>query len=197
MVLGAKEMDQKSLVLEGTRLSIQENKYPPPPVALASCSLFSLTSAIAPSDTNLLAACSDHLAGVLLAGLGDHSAAQHACDFLNAGAVVKQAHLDFGAAVVFALLDEKMLVGEGGDLRKMCNAEHLLDAAQGFEFLAYCFGSAAADADVDFVEDQRARGDGLFARTAASLLHADLEGQHDAAHFAAGSDFVERLERLA
>ena len=37
---GAKEMDQKSLVLEGTRLDLHENKYPLPPVAFASSSLF-------------------------------------------------------------------------------------------------------------------------------------------------------------
>ena len=40
----------------------------------------------------------------------------------------------------------------------MGDAEDLLTAAEGLEFLAHGLGSAAADADVDFIEDQRARG---------------------------------------
>ena len=55
-----------------------------------------------------------------------------------------------------------MLIGEGGDLRQMSDAENLLGAAEGFELLADGFGGAASDADVDFVEDQRARRGLLF-----------------------------------
>ena len=61
----------------------------------------------------------------------------------------------------FALFDDEMLVGEGGDLRQVGDAEDLLAAAEGFELLADGFGGAASDADVDFVEDQGARG-GVF-----------------------------------
>ena len=52
----------------------------------------------------------------------------------------------------------EVLIGEGGDLRQMGDAENLLAAAEGFELLADGFGGAASDADVDFVEDQSARG---------------------------------------
>ena len=58
----------------------------------------------------------DHLAGMLLAGFSDHCTAQHSRYFFDSRAVVEQAHLDFGAAVIFALFDEEVLVGEGRDL---------------------------------------------------------------------------------
>ncbi len=64
-----------------------------------------------------LAAGGDHLAGVLEAGLGDFGAGEHAGDFVGAGTVVEETDLGFGAAVDFALVDEEVLVGEGGDLR--------------------------------------------------------------------------------
>jgi hypothetical protein len=63
-----------------------------------------------------------------------------------------------------------MLIGEGGDLREVGDAEDLLGAAEGFELLADGFGGAASDADVDFVEDERARGGFLF-----DLVEFDLE----------------------
>ena len=54
---------------------------------------------------------------MLQAGVGDFGAGEHARYFVGAGAVVEQADLRLGAAVVFALFDDEMLVGEGGDLR--------------------------------------------------------------------------------
>ena len=59
----------------------------------------------------------DHLGGVLEAGFGDLCAGEHAGYFVGAGAVVEEADLGFGAAVGFALFDDEVLVGEGGDLR--------------------------------------------------------------------------------
>ena len=50
-----------------------------------------------------------------------------------------------------------MLIGEGGDLGQVRDAENLLAAAQGLQFMSDSFSGAASDADVDFVEDQRAR----------------------------------------
>ena len=58
-------------------------------------------------------------------------------------------------------------------------------------------GGAASNADVDFVEDQGAGGGELLFWFDCALFDADLEGQHDAAHFAARGDLVEGLERFA
>ncbi len=99
----------------------------------------------------------DHLRGVLQAGVGDFGAAEHAGDFVGAGAVVEDADAGLRAAVLLALFDGEMLIGEGGDLRQVGDAEDLLGAAKGLELLADGLGGAASDADVDFVEDQRAR----------------------------------------
>ena len=99
---------------------------------------------------------------MLQAGFGDLGAGEHAGDFVGAGALVEEADLGFGAAVGLALVDEKVLVGEGGDLRQVSDAENLLAAAEGLELLADGFGGAASDADVDFVEDEGARRGVLF-----------------------------------
>ncbi len=98
---------------------------------------------------------------MLQAGVSDLGAGQHARHFVGAGAVVEQAYLHLGAAVVFALFDEEVLIGEGGDLGQVSNAEHLLAATKGLELLADGLGSAASNADVDFVED-KVRGVGFI-----------------------------------
>ena len=83
----------------------------------------------------------------------------------------------------FALFDSQVLIGEGGDLRQVGDAENLLGAAEGFEFLADSFGGAASDADVDFVEDQRARRGFLFLvlLTWMYLFNCDFKCQQNAA----------------
>jgi hypothetical protein len=48
---------------------------------------------------------------------------------VGAGAVVEDADLGFGAAVLFAFFYGEVLVGEGGDLREVGDAEDLLAAA--------------------------------------------------------------------
>jgi hypothetical protein len=45
----------------------------------------------------------DHLGGVLEAGFGDFGAGDHSGYFVGAGAVVEDADLGFGAAVLLAL----------------------------------------------------------------------------------------------
>ena len=56
------------------------------------------------------------MGGVLEAGVGDFGAGDHSGNFVGAGAVVQDADLSFGAAVLLALFDGQVLVGEGGDL---------------------------------------------------------------------------------
>jgi hypothetical protein len=59
------------------------------------------------------------LRGVLEAGVSDFGAAQHAGDFVGAGAVIEDADAGCGAGVLLALLYCQMLIGEGSDLRQM------------------------------------------------------------------------------
>ncbi len=68
---------------------------------------------------------------MLQAGVGHLGAGEHAGDLVSAGAVVEEADLHLGAAVVFALFDDEVLIGEGGDLRQMGDAEDLLARDQG------------------------------------------------------------------
>ena len=96
----------------------------------------------------------DHLGGVLEASVGHFCAGQHAGDFVGAGTVVEDADAGLRAAVLLAFFDGEMLVGEGGDLREVGNAEDLLGAGESFELLADGFSRAASDADVDLVENQ-------------------------------------------
>ena len=96
----------------------------------------------------------NHLRGVLQAGFGHLCAAYHAGYFVHAGAIVEQADLHLGAAIGLALFNDEVLIGEGGDLGQVRYAQHLLAAAQGLQLLPDGFGRAAADADIDFVEDQ-------------------------------------------
>ena len=51
----------------------------------------------------------------------------------------------------------KVLIGKGGDLRQMRYAQHLLRAAQRLQLLTNGISRAATNADVDFIEDERAR----------------------------------------
>ena len=127
----------------------------------------------------------DHLGGVLEASVGHFCAGQHAGDFVGAGTVVEDADAGLRAAVLLAFFDGEMLVGEGGDLREVGNAEDLLGAGESFELLADGFSGAASDADVYLVEDQGARGGLLLLGFGCALFDADFEGQHDARHFSA------------
>ena len=92
---------------------------------------------------------------------------------MGAGAVVEDADAGLRATVLFALFDGEVLIGEGGDLGQVGDAEDLLSAAKGFEFLADGFGGAASDADVDFVEDERARR-GFFLGFGGGFFNGDF-----------------------
>ena len=116
---------------------------------------------------------------------------------MGAGAVVEEADLRLGAAVDFALFDEEVLIGEGGDLRQVGDAEDLLAAAEGFELLADGFGGAAADADVDFVEDEGARGGVLLLGLGGALFDATLRASMTRDISPPEAISCEGLERLA
>ncbi len=127
---------------------------------------------------------------MLKAGVSDFGAGKHAGHFVGAGAIVEDADLRLGAAVILALFDDEVLIGEGGDLRQVGDAEDLLAAGESLEFLADGFGGAAADADVDFVEDQRARRGFVFLGFGDASSTATLRASITRRHFAAGGDFV-------
>jgi hypothetical protein len=93
------------------------------------------------------------LGGVLEAGVGDFCAGEHSGYLVGAGTVVEEADLHLGAAVGFALFNDEVLIGEGGNLGQVSYTQNLLASAEGFELLADGLGGAASDADVDFVKD--------------------------------------------
>ena len=59
------------------------------------------------------------------------------------------------AALLF--FNQVMLIGERGNLRQVGDAEHLLASRQGLQFLSDSLRCAAANANIDFIEHQRAR----------------------------------------
>ncbi len=104
----------------------------------------------------------DHLRGVLQAGVGDLGAGEHARDFVGAGAIVEDANAGLRAAILLALFDGEVLIGEGRNLREVGDAEDLLGAGESFEFVADSFGGAASYPDVDLVKNQSAWRGFLF-----------------------------------
>ena len=72
-----------------------------------------------------------HLFGVLQGGVRHLRAAQHTGDFVAAFFVRKMPDAGSRATALSMLFDQIVLVGEGGDLREMSNAEHLLAAREG------------------------------------------------------------------
>src|SRR5580698_2595380 len=90
-----------------------------------------------------------------------------------------------------------MLAGEGRDLRQMRDAQNLLSARKGFQFLADGFSRAPPNADIDFIENKRTRSWIYFPRFRGAFFNCNFEGKHDARHLAAGGDLMKRLERFA
>src|SRR5579884_495333 len=112
--------------------------------------------------------------------------------------VFKQADGCLCAAPLLLFLDKKMLVCEGGDLRKMRDAQDLLCARKRLEFLTNSLGSSSANTNVNFVEYQRARHlCFLLLRLICAFFHADFQRQQHARHLSAGSDLVQWLQRFA
>ena len=82
-----------------------------------------------------------------------------------------------------------MLVRLAGHLRQMGHAQHLPSLPQAFQQAPHNFGDGAADAAIDFVEDQGRRGGGVRGD--------DGNGQRDARQFAAGRHLGQRTGRRA
>ncbi len=141
--------------------------------------------------------------GVFEAGAGQGGAGEHAGDLLDALLRGEAGDGGFGAASLFGLGDQEVLIGESRDLREVRDANDLLGGGEGLEFAANGLGGAASDADVNLVEDQGAGRCyrcalrfGGFAGAADALFYRDLESEQDARHLASGGDLVEWLEGL-
>ncbi len=104
-----------------------------------------------------LTAGSDHLGGMLQAGLRYGGAAQHAGHFVRARPLIEEANLSLGASRGFSFVYEEMLIGKSSDLGQMRYTKNLLATRQCLELLPDRLSGPAADADIDLVEDQRAR----------------------------------------
>ncbi len=69
-------------------------------------------------------------------------------------------------------------------------------AAQGLQLVTDSFSGAASDADVDFIEYQRARR-GLFLGLGRRFFNCYFKGEEDAGELAAGGDLDQGFERFA
>src|SRR5919108_5819162 len=93
-----------------------------------------------------------HLLSVLARRIGKFSAAEHAGDFFGALFAGDGADCGASASGDLLLLDYIVVISKGRDLRQVGYAEHLAAARELFEFLADGFGSATANADIDFIK---------------------------------------------
>src|ERR1700730_10933002 len=84
-------------------------------------------------------------------------AAQHAGHFFDSLSGTETPDSGLYPASLFSLFHHKMLRCKNRDLGQMCDAQHLLRLAQRLQLPSYGFCGPTADADVDLVEDQRAR----------------------------------------
>lgn len=134
----------------------------------------------------------EHLGGVLQGFGGDARAGDHAAEFLDA--ILAREFVDGGddAAFLLAFGDQIVVIGEGGDLGEVRDAEDLLSSSEAIQAFADAFGDGAADAGVDFIEDERGRHGLPF-----DVADAGLQGEGDAGEFAAGSDLLEGLGSFA
>ena len=130
-----------------------------------------------------------HGAGVVAAGVA-RGAAEHPRDFGDARFVVQRGNAGLGGVVVAVFFDAVVRVGVGGDLWQVGDAQYLPVLAEGVQQAANGVGDFAADAGVDFVEDDGRRWRRGFVEA------GDFDGEADAREFAAGGDFGERLQGL-
>ena len=81
-------------------------------------------------------------------------AAQHACDFFGS---IFSGHLADGGAGAsggFFLFNHVVMIAEGGDLRQVGHAQHLIAAGERLELLADRLRGPSANASIDFVKNQ-------------------------------------------
>lgn len=131
-------------------------------------------------------------------GFRHGGARDHPGNFLGAFGGSQEADGRLRAVLPFLFLDQEVLIGEGGDLREMSDAKDLLDSGERFELLADGFSGAASDSDIDFIEHESARDlEPAGAAARCTFFDADLKGEQDSGHFAAGGNLVERLEGFA
>ena len=72
--------------------------------------------------------CAEHVLGVRYSGFGDVHAADYPRKLPYPAAVVERQHLGVGPALLNLLFDKVVEIRQRGDLRLMCDAEHLTAA---------------------------------------------------------------------
>ncbi len=112
--------------------------------------------------------------------------AQHLGQFERARLASQSGQAREGAVVFHDLLNLKMQITKGSQLRKMRDDHHLVGAPQAPKFFPDRPADAPADALIYLVEDQ---GGDLV----GACQHV-LQGQHQARGLAARGDFYQRLE---
>ena len=94
-----------------------------------------------------------------------------------------------GARLRYTLGYLEMRGSAGGDLRQVTYAKNLMVARKRAKLFSHCLRRQAADAGVDFVEHER--------RHRIGVSQNGFEREHDARHFIAGGDGLQRLDSFA
>ena len=148
------------------------------------------TSSKAESLTRGAGLAAQHLARVLARGLGDLLPAEHPRQFFDAGTALEHADVRHRPPIGRTLLGHgEVLVAACRDLRQVGDAQHLATLPELLQQAAHGFRHRAADAGIDFVEDQR--------RHRRGRRGDDGDRERNAREFAAGGDPRQRLDRHA
>src|SRR5947207_1723189 len=137
-----------------------------------------------------------HLLCVLAGSICQFRAAQHAGNLFSAFFADEGTDGGAGASADLLLFNYMMAVSKGRNLRQVGHTEDLIGSRELFEFFAYGLGGAAANANINFVEDHGPlRAGGFLLRRPG--LHAGFQRQHYAGKLTAGRDLLQSPQRLA
>ena len=95
-----------------------------------------------------------HFFGMAAGGVGDGFAAEHAGDFFDAHGGIKHADFAEGLRAIAVFVHLPVVFAATGHLRQVGDGQHLVLLTEPAQGAADGFGYAAANAGVDFVENQ-------------------------------------------
>ena len=123
------------------------------------------------------------------AELGNFIPRNHVGQHLDPTLKIKGVNLGEGAPFSDVFLDQQLVIGKGGHLRGVGDAEHLVPGGGLVQQLADPPGSPAGNAGIDFVVDD--------SRQRVAVGQCALEGEHNAGKLATRGDLGQRLGRFA
>src|SRR6266542_145700 len=132
---------------------------------------------------------SNQLLGVPARLLGNFDTAEHARDLVDSLAVRESLNSGEGSAFLDFLLDDEVSVSDGGDLRQVGHADHLMVDCHLFEFFTNDFGDSPSNSRIHLIEEQ--------CRNHARRQDQRFQREHQAREFPAGGDLCEGFHRFS